>query len=267
MRAPRVRALPTQRPIHATSSPGDVLLKEEPAVRIERTTTTRGSAVRKTYRNRGLRCLQTWLRPARARREHRNLCRVSAAGIACTEAWSWSERRWLGFALESTLVTGWVDGCRSLEQVVRETPAGARRAALAAATGILLAQLHRNGLLWNTAYPRNVLVRESEGDRLWLCDAPDLQRYPRSVHGTALAHFDLYDAAFSPSRMRMWSSPERLRLVLAYCEGNRALARRIWRSLSHRSRLLRRWKRQVLLGLGSGIVWRFLPWLHRRHSE
>jgi len=262
-----VRALPTHRSTNATSSPGDVLLKDEPAVRIERTTTPQGSAVRKTYRNRGLRCLQTWLRPARAQREHRNLCWVSAAGIPCTEAWAWSEHRRLGFALESTIVTGWVDGCRNLEQVVRETPAGARRSALAAATGRLLAQLHRNGLLWNTAYPRNILVREAAGDRMWLCDAPDLQRYPRPVHGTPLAHFDLFDAAFSPSRMRMWSSPDRLRLLLAYCEGNRDLAREIWHRLSHRSRMLRRWKRQVLLGLGSGIVWHLFPWLHRRHSE
>ncbi len=236
-------------------------------MRIERVDTPRGLAVRKTYRNLGLRRVQTWLRPARAQREYRNLTWVAGAGIATTEAWDWSARRALGFVPESTLVTGWVEGCRSLEQVVRETSERARRAALAEATGLLLGRLHRHGLLWNTAYPRNVLVRESEGDRLWLCDAPDLQRYPQSVHGTRLAHFDLYDAAFSPSRMRMWSSPERLRLVLAYCDGDRALARRIWRSLSHRSRLLRRWKRQVLLGLGSGIVWRFFPWLHRRHSE
>lgn len=267
MRIPRVGSLPTNRPTPAANGPAELLLKDEPAVRVERTSTPRGLAVRKTYRNLGLRRLQTWLRPARARREHRNLTWVASAGVDCTEAWEWSQQRALGFVCESTLVTGWVAGCRSLEQVVRDLPPCSRRAGLAAAMGRLLARLHRAGMLWNTAYPRNVLVREGEGDRLWLCDAPDLQRYPRPIHATRLAHFDLYDSAFSPSRMRMWSSTERLRLVLGYCDGNRTLARALWRALSHRNRLVRRWKRQVLLGLGSGIVSSLFPWLHRRHSE
>lgn len=240
------------------------LLKDEPNTRVELITDRAArddeARVEKTYRNRGLALLQTFARRSRARREHDNLRAVEALGVPCTQALAYSEHRRFGLVFESTLVTRYLPDTVPMKRVLAELPRErefAVRRRLLAAMARLVADLHRGGLLWGTAMPRNVLiVGEAKAARLAVCDVPGAVRVAHSLHGSALARLDLFDAAFSPSRRRDLSATERLRWLLAYCADDRAMVTRLWRSLAHRTTvghdLQRAFARAFLLYLGQG---------------
>ena len=98
------------------------VLKGEPAVVVELLGTGDAAVVRKTYRNLGLRWLQSFGRRSRASREFDNLGAVTRAGAGCTLARGWFERRRFGCVDESTLVTSFVPASRTLKQVLAELP-------------------------------------------------------------------------------------------------------------------------------------------------
>lgn len=214
------------------------MLKQEPGALVELLGTGRSTVVRKTYRNRGLRWWQSFGRRSRAEREFENLRHLEACGTTCPPAIEWSARTRCGFVDESTIVTRFVPGCDTLKGVLggvlvhRDRP---ERRILAAAAGRLLAELHRNGFLWCSPMPRNVLVLgEPAHARLAVCDAPRGIPMRRPLHASRMALIDLYDAAFSPSRRKDYSATDRLRWLLGYCDGDRATARRLWRAITSR---------------------------------
>jgi tRNA A-37 threonylcarbamoyl transferase component Bud32 len=212
------------------------VLKGEPAVVVELLGTGDEAVVRKTYRNRGLRWLQSFGRRCRAQREFDNLGVVARAGVGCTPARGWFERRRFGCVDESTLVTSFVPESSTLKQVLAVLPRRERtRAQLATAMGHLVARLHRSGFLWGTPMPRNVLVvGDPTRAQLAVCDTPAGIFLGRSLHGSRLALIDLFLAAFSPSRCIDFSAAERLRWLRAYCDGDRPAIRRLWRQLARR---------------------------------
>lgn len=214
------------------------VLKDEPGTLVELLGRGDAAVVRKTYRNRGTRWLQTFGRRSRARREHDNLLAVAATGAACTEALAWSCTRTALCVDESTLVTRYLPDSRTLKHVLaglaRDRDQRVRHA-LAAAMGRLVATLHRGGFLWCTPMPRNVLVLGDPAHaRLAVCDTPAAVRRARSLHGTRLSRIDVFAAAMSPSRRADFSRTERWRWLLAYHDGDRATARVTWRALAHR---------------------------------
>lgn len=214
------------------------VLKEERGTTVEVLGRGDAAVVRKTYRNSGVRWLQTFARRSRAEREHDNLLAVAAAGVRCTEAIGWSARRRLGCVDESTLVTRHLPDARTLKAVLAELPRrehGRTRATLAAAMGRLVARLHDGGLLWGTPMPRNVLVLGDPAQaRLAVCDTPAAIRLHRPLRGGRLALVDVFAAAMSPSRQRDFSATERWRWLLAYCGGERVAARKLWLALARR---------------------------------
>lgn len=211
------------------------VLKGEPAVVVELLGTGDEAVVRKTYRNLGRRWLQSFGRRSRAEREFDNLVAVARAGVGCTPARGWFERRRFGCVDESTLVTSYVPGSHTLKQVLAELPCSRTRKALVAAMGALVARLHRGGFLWGTPMPRNVLVvGDPARAELAVCDTPAGIHLGRSLHGSGLALIDLFLAAFSPSRRVDFSAAERLRWLRAYCGDDRAGIRRLWRRLARR---------------------------------
>jgi tRNA A-37 threonylcarbamoyl transferase component Bud32 len=216
-------------------------LKADAGTTVEVLGSGTASVVRKTYHNRGLRWLQSFGRRSRAQREFDNLQALAAAGVRCTEALAWRERRGLGCVAKSSIVTRLLPDCRSLKQVLAESPAPTRfplRRHLIAAAARKVAKLHRRGFLWCTAMPRNMLVvGDPVAAQIAICDVPAAIDLGHPVHGTRLALFDVFDAAFSPSRRADFSAPERLRWLVAYCDGDRAAARRLWRRLARRSKL------------------------------
>jgi tRNA A-37 threonylcarbamoyl transferase component Bud32 len=215
------------------------VLKREQATTVEVLGAEDDAVVRKVYRNLGTRWLQSFARRSRAQREYDNLRAVERTGSSCTQALAWSAKRRLLCIDESTLVTRFLPASPPLKKVLAELPregSAATRRHLAEAMGQLLATLHRGGFLWCTPMPRNVLVVGApERGELAVCDTPAGIDFGRSIHGTPLCTIDLFDAAFSPSRRRDFSSPERFRWLLAYCAGDREAARRLWRKVAPRS--------------------------------
>ena len=123
------------------------------------------------------------------------------------------------------------------------TVGSARRRRLAGAYGALLRKVHATGCCSTTLSPRNVLVRGVA--QLMLCDQPHLVVSRRGALEPWLGDIDLYDAFFSPLRLRDWSHRERYVGLLAYTEGEAEAARRLWRRLAGRSQRAHRARKEV----------------------
>ena len=218
---------------------GRVSLKEERDVRIEVLGDADEAVVCKTYRNSGTRWFQTLCRASRAHREFENLRAVRQTGVRCIEPVTWSERRRYCGVDASMLATRLLPGCQPLKRVLAELPPASRfstRRRLIGAMGRLVATLHRHGVLWCAAMPRNVLVvGDPDRTELAVCDVPAAIQVGRSLHGSRLALIDLFDGAFSPSRRADFSATDRLRWLLAYNGDDRETARRLWHRLDRRS--------------------------------
>lgn len=224
------------RDLATLAATGVKVLKDEPSTRVEVLGLGTAAVVRKEYRNRGLRWWQALLRTSRAEREFRNLQAIARTGVPCTDALGcWTVGRY-GAVASSVLVTRYLPDSRPLKAVLADPAAASARRALIAAAGRLLATLHRGGVLWLTAMPRNLLVLgRPEVARLAVCDPPAAIAFGRSIHGRRLCLLDLWDAAFSTSRRRDYSATERLRWLLAYTDGNRHQSRSLWRRLARRT--------------------------------
>jgi tRNA A-37 threonylcarbamoyl transferase component Bud32 len=232
-----------------------IVLKDEPAALVELLGSGRDAVVRKTYRNFGLRLLQTFLRRTRAEREHHNLVLATLRGLPCTPPVACSAERRLGLVRSSTLVTGYLPASVTFKQALaaaRGSPPQRRQ--LLSALGVLLRRVHDAGVLWCTAMPRNVLVQSAEGDpHLLLCDLPAAIDFGRPLPRSA-ANIDLYDACGSHSRRLEMSRPERFRCLLAYVHGDRAEAGRRWRDLARRTALGHRIRKNLVMALRTYIL-------------
>jgi hypothetical protein len=253
-------AAPVSEPDAAVRAGERAVLKDEPATTVVLVGTGAAAEVHKTYRNRGLRWLQSWGRRSRAHREHDHLAALHAAGLPCLVPLGWSERRRLGGVDESTLRTRWQPDCAPLKQVLREQPPGGTvrpRAELARAMGALVAALHERGFLWCTPMPRNVLVVGAPAAAdLLVCDTPASLHRDRDLRGGRLARIDLFLGAFSPSRRRDWTAPERLRWLLGYTAGDRRAARSLWRTMARRRPLQNVVERAFAMALFTYILGR-----------
>ena len=249
------------------------VLKDEPDTLVERfaVPTPDGGwddVVVKTYRVRGLRWLQSWWRKSRAQREHDHLATIVRAGVPCLQPLGWSAERRVPFGFRSsTLRTRFQPDSVPLKQVLRTLPqqgaAGRTRQRLASAMGRLVGALHRAGVLWCTPMPRNVLVLGDPANAtLAVCDTPACIATGRPLHGRWLARVDLFLGAFSPSRRRDWSRPERLRWLLGYCGGDRVAARTLWRPMVRRSTL----QNELERALAMAVLTYILDWLNPRRG-
>jgi hypothetical protein len=242
--------------LRALAAGARTVLKDEPATLVERLGDGAAAVVRKTYRNHGLRLLQTFFRRSRAEREFCNLAAVRAAGVPCLEPLAWSALRTGPFVPASVLITRFLADSRPLKDVLGELPFSAvrRRRQLLAAMGRALRELHAAGLLWCTAMPRNfLLLGDAAAGRVCLADLPAAVRF-RQPLTDRLARLDLYDAAFSPSRRRELSRGESLGLLRAYCAGDRARARALASALWRRSPLWQRLHKNLVMGVCTYIL-------------
>ncbi|MFG0316917.1 MAG: lipopolysaccharide kinase InaA family protein [Planctomycetota bacterium JB042] len=216
------------------------VLKHDRKARVVVVDRGEGPVLEKTYATLPHVVWRTFGQRPKARREHDNLAALVAAGVPCVRPSDWSASTRLGCTIRSTVVMEWIDGARDLLWHLKRPPGREpipRRRARIGEYGRLVRTLHERGFVSSTCSPRNVLVRDVAGEeRLLLCDQPQLLRVGRPLAGTRLASIDLFDAVFAPRRRRLLSRAERLRFLRAYADGDRAIARKLWRTLDGRSR-------------------------------
>ncbi len=236
------------------------VIKDEPFTRVEVVHSGGGTLVRKLYRNRPKFWWRTLLLPSRARREYRNLSILRERGVPCVEVVSWSEERGaFSQVRSSSLTTRFLEGCRSLKAFFRqEDPSepgkGRARRAYQEALGRILRRLHTAGVLHGAASTRNFLaLGYPEDPRVVICDVPYLAAFPRSILGRRAGNLDLYDSIFAPGRKRELSRGEKFRILWAYTEGDRLLARKIWKKLSRRPRWRNKAEKALLVAWDSYV--------------
>jgi hypothetical protein len=248
------------------STQRSTILKEELCTRVEILDRDNGRIVRKTYRSRPFLLWRTFLMSSRAAREYRNLAAISAAGVPCVRPVSWSETRIGGCVPESAICTEFVDRAPSLKDVLAcldphrpEDVSNRRR--LCEWIGRLVRELHAAGFVSCRITPRNFLVQHDASGprRLLLCDQPAAVQLNGSAIDRRSALVDLYDMAFSRARVETFSAPERLRMLLAYANGDLARARTVWRRLARRPRWWNRSLRGICSFLGNAARRRLRP--------
>jgi tRNA A-37 threonylcarbamoyl transferase component Bud32 len=179
--------------------PGDLsddhwrLIKAEPRVRIllSPPDDAGGRLVSKIYRIPKALIWRTLFLTSRARREFQNLEYACRRGLPVVEPINWGDTRRWGCAGFSQLTMGFADGiplpelmCQSgLQQSVRED--------LTIQLGELIARMHRAGLVWMTAYPRNIMVISSPRPSLVAFDFPYALCTGKDMQGSRFALLDL----------------------------------------------------------------------------
>ncbi len=168
-------------------------------------------------------------RKARAKREFENLLRLKNAGIPAVEALEWRERRRFGQVVESTLATRWEEGTVNLRDWLKAPVSDGVQ--LSRKLGEMLGVMHRAGMVWNTASPRNWLIRgDGSGDgAVILCDVSLLTKTKKPVFAKKPGWVDLFSLSLSKDRAKWMSKGFRFRTLMAYCEGDEELAKRLWR--------------------------------------
>jgi len=191
-----------------------------------------GGVCTKRYRVQPWLCWRTLFRKSRGKREYDHLVALRKGGQPALHALAWREERRFGMLRWSEVSTCWIEGVRNLREWLPAPQGNPVR--LSRLLGSTLAALHERGFLWNTASPRNWLLRAREdgGFRIWICDPAQMVRWPRSAWKRRPAFVDLYNLALSPPRRREMSKPFRFRILLAYCRGDRRIARRLFRRIS-----------------------------------
>jgi tRNA A-37 threonylcarbamoyl transferase component Bud32 len=179
--------------------PGDLshdrwwLIKDEPRVRILLSPPDDAGdrLVSKIYRIPKSLIWRTLFLTSRAQREFQNLEYAYQRGLPVVEPLNWGEARQWGCAGFSQLTMGYVDGTPlpelmrqpGLQQSVRED--------LTIQLGELMAGMHRAGIVWMTAYPRNIMVIPGPGPSLVAFDFPYALCTGQDMRGSRFALLDL----------------------------------------------------------------------------
>ena len=260
------RAEPAAKADPGSSTAGQDVLKDEPYTRIVVDRTQAPPLFVKTYSNPGWLLWRTIGQASRSAREFASLEAARLGGVPCVEPVEWDERRRFCCVLHSTLTLVFEDGMSSMRDVLRgiakrsqSTPVSLadclQRRHCARGFGVLLRAVHEAGVLWGTVTPRNVLVRNGQIEQpsaFIACDMPMAIRFRRPILGGRAAALDLFDAAFSPGRRSEFRRTDRMRLVMQYAQGDRVVAKALWRRLS---RWPRWWQRAQKAGWRSYSIY------------
>jgi hypothetical protein len=232
------------RDLEPLASPG--LNSRVAKLALETAAGTRSFAV-KLYAWSPLTSLRTFARATRARTEFETLEVLASFAPAPVRAAAWGERRALGFASRSVLVTEFLPDAVSLKSwrlafARGERPAEERERLVAALPELVrfMRCLHDSGFFARNAFQKNVLWRPSApaAEAFSLVDLP----FARLGRGPLSLRRRIYDlACLDKDASMVLSSSERLRLYLAYVgrgeseSGDRSVLRRIARERSRRA--------------------------------
>lgn len=136
-----------------------------------------------------------WLRSRatafRVDREYCGLLELERLGIPCSEPLFWAHG-WFGtYGWGQVLATRWLPDCEPLAAFLKSRKAG-QPCPDAKAIFADVARMHGAGLRHGTLLSRNILLQAgASGPRFFFIDLPRFHRFPRSIAGTRMAHFDL----------------------------------------------------------------------------
>ena len=180
-------------------NPGDLshdrwwLIKDEPRVRIllSPPDDAGGRLVSKIYRIPKPLLWRTLFLTSRAQREFQNLEYACQQDLPVVEPINWGETRRWGCAGFSQLTMGFVDGTPLPELMCQPGLQPSVRENLTLQLGELMARMHRAGVVWMTAYPRNIMVVSSPGPSLVAFDFPYALCTGKDMRGSRFALLDL----------------------------------------------------------------------------
>lgn len=169
------------------------LIKDEPRVRIllSPTDDAGGRLVSKIYRIPKSLVWRTLFLTSRAQREFQNLEYARQRGLPVVEPINWGETRRWGCAGFSQLTMEFVDGAPLPELMCQPGLQQSVREDLTNQLGELMARMHRAGVVWMTAYPRNVMVISRPGPSLVAFDFPYALYTGKDMQGSRFALLDL----------------------------------------------------------------------------
>lgn len=136
---------------------------------------------------------RSWLgAAARAKREYNNLKIAQNAGLPVVRPVGWAEIRHKGLLSYSAIGTLYIPA-QSLDKAFRIlAPEDPLRNELIRKAGQLLAAIHKKGLSWMTALPRNIMLGADSADTLLAFDIPYGYWHSRSIFGKQAAIYDVH---------------------------------------------------------------------------
>jgi len=159
---------------------------------------------------------------SRANREFTALMEAHQHGLPVVCPRYWLEKRLAGAVVYSAITLAVIDG-HNLEYLLRnEQTSNEQRSHLARETGILLSQLHRGGLYWATARPRNVM--QSAGGQLLAIDMPYAHWHGHDLTGSDSALIDLRGMLKCKNKDWGFNQQEHMEFLLGYCEDDQVMA-------------------------------------------
>lgn len=182
---------------------------------------------------------------SRANREFTVMMKAHRLGLSIARPWYWLERRSAGRVEFSALALEAVDGSDLESWLIREQGSPEQRRCAAEATGRLLGEFHRAGLLWGTASSRNLLMPGGSVNELLAIDMPYARLHGRDIRDSTHALMDLGLALLLSDGQNAFDDREREALMRAYCMGNKGEAHALNEQLhlpSHRE-----WKRSRIM--------------------
>jgi hypothetical protein len=160
-----------------------------------------GGAVRivsKIYRTPPALAWRTFGLVSRAKREFKTLKVAFERKVPVVQPFGWSDTRTFGCMRFNQLSMAYVPGETLIEFMQRHKQAGgpdqAQTDRVVAGVGELLASLHRAGIVWGTALPRNVMVFPAGPGSFSVAgfDFPYASCLGSDVSGSRFAHTDLW---------------------------------------------------------------------------
>lgn len=174
------------------------LLKSESRVRIllSRPGPDGVRVVSKIYRTPARLAWRTLFMTSRAKREYFNLVYAHRQGLCVVRPLGWGDTRSLGCVRFNQLSMAYVHGRNLIEYIGQAGLEQQTRDHVIQLTGELLASLHRAGIAWGTALPRNVMVSDPGSGRQHAAvaafDFPYAYCSGRDIRGSIYALTDLW---------------------------------------------------------------------------
>jgi len=154
--------------------------------------------VSKIYRTPPALAWRTFGLVSRAKREFKTLDVAYERNVPVVQPFGWSDTRLLGCVRFNQLTMAYVPGETLIEFMQRSRQAGGpdqdQADGVVKGVGELLASLHRAGIVWGTAVPRNVMVFHSGPGPISVAafDFPYASCLGSDVTGSRFAHTDLW---------------------------------------------------------------------------